>query len=226
MRRAVSVSEALAARRSIRAFLDQPVDEDEIRDILRRAARAPSGGNLQPWAVHALSGEKLAALKALMRRRCAEAPEGEPMDYAFYPADLKPHYVKRRVRNGEILYGALGIDRSDKAARLAWIHENFQFFGAPFGVLCFVERGFGPSQWLDLGIYLQSVLLLLTEAGYGSCPQADWALFERTVTAFLGSPPDLQLVCGIAIGHADPTRAENLIHTERDDPFASYDMSA
>lgn len=222
----VSVSEAVASRSSVRAFLDRPVDPDRILDILRRAARAPSGGNLQPWAVHALHGERLAALKALMRRRCAEDPDGEPMGYAFYPPELKPHYVKRRLRNGEILYGALGIDRSDMAARRAWIHENFQFFGAPFGVLLFVERSFGPSQWLDLGIYLQTVLLLLTEAGYASCPQADWAMFETTVKRFLASPADLQLVCGIAIGHADPERPENCVRTERDDPLASYEASA
>ncbi len=220
------MSDAVAAHRSVRAFLDRPVDADEIHDILRRAARAPSGGNLQPWAVHTIAGERLAALKALMRRRCAEAPEGEPMDYDFYPPELKPAYLQRRMRNGEILYGALGIDRSDKNARLAWIHENFQFFGAPFGVFCFLERSFGPSQWLDLGIYLQTVLLLLTEAGYGSCAQADWAMFERTVTAFLKSPPDLMLVCGIAIGYPDPARPENRIRSERDDPLASYEMSA
>ena len=225
-RRTMSVSDAVAAHRCVRAFLDRPVDSAEIHDILRRAARAPSGGNLQPWAIHTIEGERLASLKALMRRRCAEDPEGEPMDYEFYPSDLKPAYLRRRVRNGEILYGALGIDRNDKDARLGWIHENFQFFGAPFGVFCFVERSFGPSQWLDLGIYLQTVLLLLTEAGYASCPQADWAMFERTVMRFLDSPPDLTLVCGIAIGHADLSRPENLIRTERDDPLASYGIRA
>ena len=225
-RAVTSVSDAVAAHRCVRAFLDRPVDAEQVHDILRRAARVPSGGNLQPWVVTTIAGERLAELKALMRRRCAEAPEGEPMAYDFYPKALKPAYLRRRVRNGEILYGALGIDREDKAARLAWIHENFQFFGAPFGVFCFLERSFGPSQWLDLGIYLQTVLLLLTEAGYASCPQADWAMFERTVMAFLDSPPDLTLVCGIAIGYPDPTRPENRIRTERDDPLASYEIRA
>jgi nitroreductase len=221
----VSVSEAVAAWRSVRAFVDTPVDPERVRDILRRAARAPSGGNLQPWAVRTIHGEELASLKTLMRRRTAETPDGEPMDYAFYPAELKPHYLKRRVRNGEILYGALGIDRNDRAARLAWIHENFQLFGAPLGVFLFVEKSFGPSQWLDLGIYLQTVLLLLTEAGYASCPQADWAMFEATVKDFLGSPADLRLVCGIAVGHADMSHPENRIRSERDDPLASYEAS-
>jgi nitroreductase len=218
-----SVSDAVAEWRCVRAFENRPVDEDEIRDILRRAARAPSGGNLQPWLVETLSGEPLAALKAFMRERVALSPDGEPMDYDFYPAKLKPHHVQRRIRNGEILYGALGIDRSDATARRAWIHENFQFFGAPFGILLFLERGFGPSQWLDLGIYLQTVLLLLNEAGYGACPQADWALFDRSVCERLAVPAELTLVCGIAVGFADHGKPENRIRTERDDPLTGLE---
>jgi hypothetical protein len=171
-----------------------------------------------------IEGEELAALKALMKRRNAEAPGGEPMACKFYPGDLKPAYRARRERNGEILYGALGIDRKDAAARRVWISENFQFFGAPLGVFLFLERNFYQSQWLDLGIYLQSVLLLLQEAGLDSCAQADWAMFERTVMDYLGSPPDLTLVCGIAVGHADFDRPENHIVTERDDPLTSYDI--
>jgi nitroreductase len=218
-----SVSEAVEAWRCIRAFEDRPVDETEVRTILRRAARAPSGGNLQPWLVETLSGERLAALKAFMRARIAAAPDGEAMSYDFYPSAPNPDYLRRRARNGEILYGALGIDRSDATARRTWINENFQFFGAPFGVLLFLERTSGVSQWLDLGIYLQTVLLLLTEAGYGACPQADWAMFDLSVGAFLGIPQELTLVCGIAIGHADRTCAENRIRTERDDPLAALD---
>ncbi|WP_198598386.1 nitroreductase [Mangrovicella endophytica] len=221
--RGKTVSEAVAAWRSVRAFDDRAVDAAAIRDILRRAARAPSGGNLQPWVVETVEGERLAALKALMRRLSVERPEGEAMAYDFYPRELKPAYLQRRRRNGEILYDALGIDREDKAARTAWINENFQFFGAPYGVLLFIERSFGPSQWLDLGIYLQTVLLLLTEAGYGACPQADWAMFDRSVSGFLGMPPDLTLVCGVAIGFTDTTRPENRIRTERDDPLARPD---
>jgi nitroreductase len=222
--RVMSVSEAVARHRSVRAFLDRPVDREKVLDILRRAARAPSGGNLQPWVITTLDGQRLSDLKALMGSRCVEQPDGEPLDFAFYPSPLKPAYVGRRMRNGEILYGALGIDRNDALARRTWIHENFQFFGAPFGVFCFLERSFEAYQGLDLGIYLQTVLLLLTEAGYASCPQADWAMFERTVKHSLNSPPDLRLVCGIAVGYPDEARPENLCRTERDDPLQSYEI--
>lgn len=197
------------------------MDEAEILDILRRASRAPSGGNLQPWLVETFAGERLAALKAFMCRRVAACPDGEPMSYDFYPKALAPEFLRRRERNGEILYGALGIDRADRVTRKAWIDENFQFFGAPFGVLLFLPRAFGPSQWLDLGLYLQTVLLLLTEAGYGACPQADWALYDRSVCGFLGLSEDLTLVCGISIGFADLERPENRIRTERDDPLSA-----
>lgn len=218
----VSVSGAVARRRSVRAFLDRPVSRATVEDILRRAACAPSGGNLQPWVVRVVDGAEIAALKALMRRRVAGMPDGEPPVPAFYPDALKPPYLARRRRNGEILYGALGIDRDDAEARRAWIAGNFQFFGAPVGVMLFAERQSTPYQWVDIGIYLQTVLLLLCEAGLDSCPQADWAMYEATVKQALGAPPDLTLVCGIAIGYADPDSPGNAVRTERDDPLAAY----
>ncbi|GAB4064318.1 nitroreductase [Ancylobacter sonchi] len=218
----MSVSQAVDGRVSTRAFLDRPVSRALLEDVLRRAARAPSGGNLQPWAARLVDGGEIAALKALMRARLAELPDGEPMAHPFYPPVLTPAALARRRRNGEILYGALGIDRHDPVARKAWIDENFQFFGAPAGVLLFIGRNATPYQWLDLGIYLQTVLLLLREAGLDACPQADWAMYAPTVAAFLDAPPDLMLICGIAIGHADPARPENVIRTERDDPLASF----
>lgn len=220
----MSVSEAVDGRNSVRAFLDRPVDRAVVEDILRRAARAPSSGNLQPWVARLVDGEEIAALKSLMRQRVAELPDGEPGAPAFYPSLLKPAYLARRRRNGEILYGALGIDRHDALARKAWIDENFQFFGAPAGLMLFLEPSSTPYQWIDIGIYLQTVLLLLREAGLDSCPQADWAMYETTVKQLLDTPPDLVLVCGIAIGHADPSHLENFARTERDDPLASYSI--
>jgi hypothetical protein len=222
--RIVSVSEAVVLHRCVHASVDKRVDREIVLDILRRAARAPSVENLQRWVITTIDGQRLTDLKALTRRRYLDHPDGEPMDYAFYPSPLKPAYVGRRVRNGQILYGALGIDRNDVFARRTWIHENFEFFGAPFGVFCFLGRSFGPSQRPDIGIYLQTVLLLLSEAGDASCPQADWAMFERRINQFLVSPPDLRLVCGIAVGYSDEIRPENLCCTERDDPLQSYEI--
>lgn len=217
----LSVAKTLESRKSVRAFLDRPVPRDEIERLVRLAARAPSGGNLQPWQARIIDGAAMAAFKTLMDRRVAEAPNGEPMVSHFYPADLTAAQTRRRQRNGEILYGALAIDRTDTEARRAWNLLNFRFFGAPSGVFLFLDRNATPFQWLDLGVYLQSLLLLLEEAGLAACPQADWAMYDETVRRVLGIGEDIMLVCGVAIGHADPSHPENFIRTERDDPLAN-----
>lgn len=216
-----SVSAAVDRRRSIRRFLDAPVDRALVEDVVRRAARAPSGSNVQPWAVRIVDGARMAELKAMMRTLRAEQPAGEPLDPPYQPfGGPPPDFQRRKVRNGEILYGALGIDRADAAARAAWNEENFQFFGAPVGVFLLMRRECQPWQWLDLGIYLQTLLLLFEEAGLGTCPQADWAMHGEAVARFLGADPAFRLPVGVAVGLADPTAPENLMRSERDDPLA------
>ena len=215
----MSVTEAVAAHRSIRAFLDRPVATDQVATILRQAARAPSGGNVQPWSVIMIEGPRLAALKRLMRRRCAESPDGEAMHYNYYPDELPPVHKERRARSADIMYDALAIDPTDTVARQAWIYENFQFFGAPLGLFFLVHRQFAAPQWLDLGFYLQTVTLLLREAGLDSCCQANWSMFEASVLNFLQAPAGLTLICGMAVGYGDPDAAINRIVVERDDPI-------
>lgn len=222
----LSVSAAVAQRRSIRGFLDRPVERAQVESIMRRAARAPSGCNYQPWSVRIVAGTRLAALCTTMRQLRAELPQGEPLDPPFAPPSPPPEFTDRRVRNGTILYGALGIDRNDALARNAWIDENFQFFGAPIGVFVLTRRESNPWQWLDLGIYLQTALLLFEEAGLGTCAQADWAMHGEAVGTFLGASPQYRIVCGIAVGHADMSRPENRIRSERDDPLADDPDSA
>lgn len=217
----LSVASALDRRKSVRAFLDRPVARDRLEELVRLAARAPSGGNLQPWHVRIMDGAAMAAFKALMDRRVVEAPEGEEMASFFYPAELTEAQIRRRQRNGEILYGALGIDRADMQARRDWNLLNFRFFGASSGVFLFLDRNATPFQWLDLGVYLQSLLLLLEEAGLAACPQADWAMYGETVARELGMGGDTMLVCGVAVGYADPAHPENFIRTERDDPLTN-----
>ncbi|WP_177236171.1 nitroreductase [Albimonas pacifica] len=218
---ATSVSAVVDRRRSIRAFLDAPVERALVEDLVRRAARAPSGSNVQPWAVRIVDGERMAALRAMMRGLRAAQPGGEPLDPPYQPpGGPPPDWTRRRVRNGEILYGALGIDRTDAAARAAWNEENFQFFGAPVGVFLLMPREAVAWQWMDLGIYLQTLLLLIEEAGLGSCPQADWAMHGEAVARFLGVDPALRLPVGVALGHPDRDAPVNRIRTERDDPLA------
>ncbi len=212
---ATSVSEALASRRSVRGFLPTPVDGALLRQVLEKASRAPSGGNLQPWHLHVVGGERLDALKALARDRIAAQPGGEDTEYDVYPKNLVAPYRDRRFQVGEDMYGLLGIPREDKAARLAWFARNFQFFGAPVALFCYVDRRMGPPQWSDLGMYLQSVMLLLREAGLHSCAQECWSLYPRMIGDFLGAPAEQMLFTGMSIGYPDPDEPANQLRTRR-----------
>jgi nitroreductase len=210
----MTVSAALAARRSVRGFLDRPVDPALIRDLVERAARAPSGGNLQPWHIDVVGGAALEGFKRDMAARIM-AGHGETPAYDIYPPELGEPYRSRRFAVGEALYARLGIPREDKAARRMWFARNFAFFGAPVALFCTVDRQMGPPQWSDLGMYLQSLMLLLVEAGLASCPQECWAVYPDSVTRFLGTPPERMLFCGMAIGYEDPSEPANQLETER-----------
>jgi nitroreductase len=199
----LNVSEAVESRKSVRQFLSTPVDPALIRRVLAAATRAPSGGNLQPWHLHVVGGEPLRQFKALMRERIAQAPEGEPMEYAIYPRELGSPYRERRFAVGEDLYRSLGLPREDKRGRLNQLANNFAFFGAPLALFCSVGRGMGPPQWADLGMFLQTVMLLLREAGLHSCAQESWARYPATVGQFLALPSDRMLFAGMAIGYED-----------------------
>ena len=197
------VNEAVASRHSCRAFLDTPVPEATVRDILERAARAPSGGNIQPWRVYVLAGEPLAELKRTLAPRMGELPKGEGAEYAIFPSPLKEPYLSRRFAVGELLYESLTIPRADKPARYRQYARNFVFFDAPVGLFFSLDRDMGPPQWSDLGMYLQTVMLLARGHGLHTCAQEAWTSWHKTVSPFLGIPPEHILFCGMALGHAD-----------------------
>lgn len=212
----MNVSQAVDSRRSVRAFLDRPVDLERLRDVLERAARAPSGGNLQPWRLFVLSGDALSRFKEAMQARLNTRPTPDlPLDYAIYPSALGEPYRSERFAIGEAMYAELGIAREDKAGRRQQFANNYRFFGAPVALFCYVDRGMGPPQWSDLGMYLQTVMLLLRERGLDSCAQECWSVYHREVAAQLAPPDDWMLFCGMAIGHADPNAAVNRLRSRR-----------
>ncbi len=211
----LSVSDAVRRRKSVRAFLPVPVDNAVIADVLARATRAPSGGNLQPWRLFVLNGDSMARFAVLMAGRLAENPMGEPPQYQVYPQNLKEPYRTRRFEIGEAMYAHLGISRADKFARLQWLQNNDRFFGAPAAAFCFMDRIMGPPQWSDLGMMLQTAMLLFAEQGIDTCPQESWSRWPKTVADFVGAPPDLMLFCGLAIGHADPDAPVNKLAAAR-----------
>ena len=220
----MDVSEAITSRRSIRGFLDKPVDGQTIRRVLQTAARAASGGNLQPWLIHVVGGQNLAALKAIMAQRVLTGPGGEPSDYKIYPDNLWTPYRERRYKVGEDLYATLSIPREDKAGRQRQFARNFQFFGAPLALFCYVDRGMGPPQWSDLGMFLQNVMILLRGEGLDSCAQECWSVYPKTVSEYLGTTEQHMLFCGMAIGYADPNEPANKLVTQRAalDEFATF----
>ena len=211
------VNEAVAARRSVRGFTDRPVDPVQVRDLLIAASRAPSGGNLQPWHVDVMTGEPLAAFKTVMAAKLA-AGEVEQPEYPIYPTELDMPYKDRRFAVGEAMYGHIGIPRDDRAARRAWFARNFTFFGAPLAVFVSVGRGMGAPQWSDLGMFLQSFMLLAQEAGLATCAQECWAMYPQTVGAAIGIPAERMLFCGMSVGYEDLNETANRLRSERADP--------
>lgn len=211
----MNIQDAIASRRSVRHFSDRPVAAETIRRVLQQALRAPSGGNLQPWHLHVVGGDRLTELKALMRERVQQAPTGEGSEYDIYPRELVSPYRDRRYAVGEAMYAQLAIPREDKAARLQWFARNYQFFGAPLALFCSVDRRMGPPQWSDLGMLLQSVMLLLRAEGLDSCAQECWAIYPKTIGSFLALPSERMLFTGMSIGYADPTHALEGFKTER-----------
>ncbi|MDP1630691.1 MAG: nitroreductase [Caulobacter sp.] len=213
----MTVTEAVARRVSVRAYKPDPVPGAVIRDILEAAHRAPSGGNLQPWRVCALAGEPLEALKA----QAAANPGGEEPEYDVYPANLWDPFRTRRFECGEDLYATLGIPRDDKPARLRQLFRNTQFFDAPVGLFFSLDRKLGPPQWADVGMYMQTVMLLATERGLSTCAQEFWARYPKTVADHIDLPDDHMLFSGMAMGWADEDAPINGLRTRRD-PFEAW----
>jgi len=221
----MDVRDAVASRYSCRAFLPTPVPEQTARTIVELAARAPSAGNMQPWRVYALAGERVKALTDLLApRMAAELPKGEGTDYTIYPHPLTEPYNERRFTVGELLYSAIGIPREDKPARYRQFANNYLFFGAPVALFFAREKAHGPAQWADIGGYLQTVCLLARDHGLHTCPQQAWVSFHKTVRSFLNLPDNLMIYSGMAMGYADEAAPINRWRSPRAplDQFASF----
>jgi nitroreductase len=200
----VNVYEAVRSRRSVRSFLGRPVPTAVLTRVVSAALRAPSGGNLQPWQVYLLSGSRLEDLKTRVRRRIAAGDSGDPLPVQPYPAALPAIHAHRLADMGQRRYGAAGVAQEDKDGRARIRARNWECFGAPTALFCYLDERMLPPQWMDAGIFLQSVMLLLRAEGLDSCSQIAWAEYHRTVAEVI-KPPDCHvLACGMSIGYADP----------------------
>jgi len=219
-----AVDHAITSRRSIRRFLPTPVPRSDIEDILRVASRAPSGTNTQPWQVHVLTG---AAKQSLVDQVLAAAMQSDAStryqeQYDYYPAQWVSPYIDRRRQVGWDLYGLLGIGKGDKLAMQMQQARNFMFFDAPVGLIFTIERVMGRGSLLDYGMFLQSIMVAARARGLDTCPQAAWNHFHAVVLNALQLDPERHMmVCGMALGHADPDAIENTLLTQRE-PLDSF----
>ncbi|MET9381389.1 nitroreductase [Streptomyces sp. NPDC002928] len=201
----MDVYEAVTSRRAVRGFTDRQVPRETLERVLSAAAWAPSASNLQPWRAYVLTGAPLAELKKRAGERLAAGDSWDEPEYEQYPPALKSPYRERRSAFGRQRYGALGIAREDIEARQRAASANWDCFGAPAALFCYIDRDLGSPQWSDVGMYLQTVMLLLRAEGLHSCTQMAWAKFHKSVAEVLSPPDELILFCGMSIGFEDVT---------------------
>ncbi len=213
----MDVCKAVAQRISTRAFLPDALLEQDVRQWLMDAQRAPSGGNTQPWRTIVVTGSAKDAVISMAAPILAASPAGQPTDRPIYPKDLWEPYESRRRRVGEMMYEVLGIPRENRAGRLAWFANNFRFFGAPVAAFIVIDERMGHGQWGHTGMYLQTLALLAEERGWGTCMQECWGVLRPALKEHFGLAPTEMIWCGMAVGKPDPAHPVNSLRAERAD---------
>lgn len=209
------IDNAIRSRKSVRRFRPDAIPRATIEHILELAARAPSGNNVQPWHVQVVAGEiKDALCRDILTAAQHDADTHAP-EYAYYPDDWFEPYRGRRREVGFSLYHQLGIARDDTEARNIQMLRNFQFFDAPVGLLISLDRRLNTGSYIDLGMFIQNILLAARGQGLHSCAQAAFANFHQVVRRHLPLPDEDILVCGIALGYEDGDAPENGLETPR-----------
>ncbi|MGD9913391.1 MAG: nitroreductase [Rhizobiaceae bacterium] len=209
------VDEAILSRRSVRAFLPTPVDDAVIREILEVSARAPSGTNMQPWKAYVTKG---AAKKQIAEEILSSGVRAEKADweeYKYYPDQFFEPYLGRRRAVGYALYATVGIGRREVERMRAQHDRNFVFFDAPVGLLFTIDRRLNKGSWIDMGMFLQNIMIAARARGLDTCPQAAFAPYHKLIRPIIGMPDEEVLVCGMALGYADQSKPENNFRTER-----------
>ena len=209
-----TVDEAITSRRSVRAFLPDPVPEATIREILDIASWAPSGTNMQPWRVYVTSGET----KEHISRAILDSglrPEEVKGEYKYYPDKFFEPYNSRRRAVGFALYDHLGIGKRDVDQMRAQHDRNFVFFDAPVGMIFTIDRRLNQGSWVDYGMFLQNIMVAARARGLHTCPQAAFARYHQQIRQVLGISEEEIVVCGMALGYEDASKPENNLRTDR-----------
>src|SRR5688572_9174131 len=212
---AADVFEAARTRRSVRAYKPDPVPVEIVREIVAVARHAPSGSNIQPWFVHVLTGATLRRVGAAIQRAFLSDEPGHKRDYEYYTDPIEEPYLARRRQCGWGLYGTLGIARGEHERSKAYRARNYKFFGAPAGLIFTIERRLEKGSWLDYGMFLQTVMLAARARGLHTCPEAAIASYPDIVRRELGIANDWIVICGMAMGYADPDAIINTFQPPR-----------
>ena len=212
------VDDAITTRRSLRAFLPTTVPRQTIEDILAVASRAPSGTNTQPWKVYVLTGESRVELSRRILAAHDDPAERatHSEEYAYYPSEWISPFSDRRRKVGWDLYSLLDIAKTDKARMHAQHGRNYDFFGAPVGLMFTIDRVMRQGSWLDYGMFVQNIMVAARARGLDTCPQAAFTQYHRIISEHIGAGANEQVVCGMSLGFADPDAIENTLVTERD----------
>jgi len=220
-----AVLAAIATRRSVRGYTDKPVPRSVIEEILRASARAPSATNTQPWNVIILTGRAKEELTSAILEACAANPAMPAAEYAYYPQGSWPEpYLSRRRKIGWDLYGLLGIGKAERAKSDAWTQQNFRFFGAPVGMIFTLDRRLGLGSYLDLGMFLQNIMVAARGFGLDTCAQAVFGQQHAVVRKVLAIDEQYLVICGMSLGWTDQTAVANRLVTDREplEAFASF----
>ncbi|MEL0082470.1 MAG: nitroreductase [Gammaproteobacteria bacterium] len=210
----MDVLSAITDRISTRKYLDKPVSEELMKKIIETARWAPSGTNCQPWQVIGVTGKTRDAISADLLAHVS-AGGAESAHYHYYPQDWHEPYLQRRRTCGYMLYEAQGVARDDKPARMKSMLQNFDFFGAPAGMFFYIPRVMAKGSWVDMGMFIQSVMLAARGLGLESCPQFALAMYPEVVEQHISPPENHSMVCGLSIGYGDSAAAVNNYRTER-----------
>ena len=217
----MDVLDAIASRRSVRGFLPVPVPRETVERLLEVAARAPSGSNIQPWRIHVLGETTKQRLTEAMHERRARDPKAECAQYQYYPVNWREPYIGRRRKIGWDLYALCGIQKGDSEKMFRQHGRNYDFFGAPVGMMVTVEADLELGSWIDCGMFVQTLMIAARGFGLHSCAQAAWAYHHDVVRAAIPLADTEKVVCGIALGHEDTREPANALRTERE-PLASF----
>lgn len=210
----MDVISAIKSRHSTRAFLDKAVSKEEIIRILEAARFAPSGVNTQPWQCWVVTGATISKIeKEFIDNLEAGTPSNK--DYKYYPDEWFEPYKSRRFACGVALYEACGIQRDDKAARKEQWYRNYNFFGAPVGIIIGLDKRLAVGSYMDTAMFMQNIMLAAKGLGLDTCPQASIAEYPDVIRKICSIDKNVNILCGIAVGWADKAHPVNNYQLER-----------